>query len=105
LELAENELVNGVDCYKVLIKDAKGKIKSDYFAVDSGLKMRTSMVEKSGEQEVTIIRDYGDYKPVSNILFPHKLVIKGAMPAPLDANVKSINVNSQVSDDVFKVGK
>jgi hypothetical protein len=105
LELAENEMVNGVDCYKVLVKDAKGKIKSDYFAVDSGLKMRTSMVEKSGEQEVTIIRDYGDYKPVSNILFPHKLVIKGAMPAPLDANVKSINVNSQISDDVFKVGK
>jgi hypothetical protein len=33
------------------------------------------------------------------------LVIKGAMPAPLDANVKSINVNSQVSDDLFKVGK
>jgi hypothetical protein len=98
-------MVNGVDCYKVLIKDAKGKIKSDYFAVDSGLKMRTSMVEKSGEQEVTIIRDYGDYKPVANILFPHKLVIKGAMPAPLDANVKSINVNSQVSDDLFKVGK
>ena len=105
LELAENEVINGIDCYKLLIKDAKGKIKSDYFAVDSGLKMRTSMVEKSGEQEVTIIRDYGDYKPVANILFPHKLVIKGAMPAPLDANVKSINVNSQVSDDLFKVGK
>jgi len=105
LELAGNEVVNGVDCYKVLITDAKGKIKSDFFAVDSGLKMKTTIVEKSGEQEVTVIREYGDYKPVSNILFPHKLIIKGAMPVPLDANVKSISVNSQVSDDLFKIGK
>jgi hypothetical protein len=67
--------------------------------------MKTSIIEKSGEQEVTVIREYGDYKPVSNILFPHKLIIKGAMPVPLDANVKSISVNSQVSDDLFKIGK
>lgn len=105
LELAANEAVNGVDCYKVLITDAKGKVKSDFFAVDSGLKMRTTVIEKSGEQEVTLVREFGDYKPVSNILFPHKLIIKGAMPVPLDAIVKSINVNSQVSDDLFKIGK
>lgn len=85
--------------------DARGKLKTEYYAVDSGLKMRTSIVEKAGEQQVTVIRDYGDYKPVSNILFPHKLTIKGAMPAPLDAVVTSINVNGQVSDDLFKVGK
>lgn len=105
LELADNEVINGVDCFKMLVTDARGKLKTEYYAVDSGLKMRTSLVEKAGEQQVTVIRDYGDYTPVSNILFPHKLTIKGAMPAPLDAVVTSINVNGQVSDDLFKVVK
>lgn len=105
LELVGNESVNGVDCFKLLITDTKGKIKSDFFAVDSGLKMRSTVTEKAGEQSATIIREFGDYKLVSNILFPHKIVIKGAMPAPLDAMVKSILVNGQVSDDLFKIEK
>jgi predicted Zn-dependent peptidase len=105
LSLDGTELIHGVNCYKLVVTGGTGKFKTEYFAVDSGLKMRTTIVEMAGEQQVTVIRDYGDYKPVSNILFPHKLTIKGAMPAPLDAVVTSINVNGQVSDDLFKVSK
>jgi predicted Zn-dependent peptidase len=105
LELLGNESINGTDCFKVLVTDARGKTKTDFFAVDSGLKLRTSEIEKSGEQEVTVTREYDDYKPVSNILFPHKWIIKGAMPVPLNAVVSAISVNSQVSDDLFILSK
>ena len=103
LEYAGKEEINGESCHRINVTDAAGKVKSLFFGVESGLKMMSKEVESTPQGEVAIIREYAEYKAVSGILFPHRIVLKGGMPVPLTAEVSSVTVNGGVPLDTFKV--
>ncbi len=98
LELKGAENINGVSCYKVVIKDPKGAESTEFYDIKSGLLMRS--VEVKGPATVTT--DYKNYKAVDGIMFPFTTEVSGAFPVPLVLEVTSIEVN-KTSDDVFKV--
>ncbi len=99
-ELSGIEMVNGKKAYKVVATYPSGTKKTAFYDVETSLKARE--IETAGEGMV-ITNDLSDYKAVSGIKFPHVVTISGAMPIPMKLEVKSIEVNGQLADEVFKV--
>ncbi len=93
------ELVNGNKAYRVDILYPSGTKKVNYFDMESSLKIR----EVDYEGEVVITNDIGDYKEVSGIKFPHSVTVSGVMPIPLELKTSAVEVNTEISDELFKV--
>lgn len=89
--------VNGSEAYKLIVTTPSGVIRTAYFDINSGLKIR-EVVDGTGNSS---LYDYSDYNAVSGILFPQKInQVKGKMDIALTA--KEIKVNSGLSDNDFK---
>ncbi|MCZ2101725.1 MAG: insulinase family protein [Chitinophagales bacterium] len=98
MELKGVEAVNGANCYKISVKDPKGKESTEFYDMNSGLLLRSVVAQGPA----IITTDYKDYKEVGGIKFPFVQELSGAMPVPLIMEVTSIELN-KTSDDVFKV--
>lgn len=94
--------VDGVKAYRVNVKTLPGGQFDDYYDVATGLKLRRKehQAQENGAT-AQVITDYGDYKPVAGVLFPHTLEQGGAMEMTLKAT--EISVNKGVSTAVFTV--
>ncbi len=103
LTLKGVENVEGTEAYEVEVVTTSGDKTTEYYAVDSGLKIRTVQVLGNGDQTATVINDIGDYKEVEGILFPHTLTVIGAAPIPLKNEVVSVQVNKGIDDSTFKL--
>ena len=103
LELRGVEDLDGTSAYKLLVTKPSGAKKTEFYAVDSGLKLKeTETQEGPGGQSVTSSQEFSDYRDVSGILFPHTIIIKGGMPVPLELKVSKIEVNSGLDDSTFR---
>ncbi len=98
LELKGAEAINGVNCYKVLVKDSKGKESTEFYDIKTGLLIRT--VAQQGPAVITT--DYKNYTDVDGIKFPFEMEISGAMPTTFKMVISSIEIN-KTSDDSFNV--
>jgi zinc protease len=101
-ELAGMEDINGKPSYKVQITGPDGYAKTEYFDAESGLKMRTVSSQDTQMGPVTVTISYGDYREIDGLKFPFS-VKQQAGPQALDMKVVSVEVNTGVSDDVFKI--
>ncbi len=103
LTLKGMEQVEGKNAYQIEVQNAKGNKITEFYEVETGLKIRSiSSVAQNGNS-TTIINDYSDYKEVDGIKFPHTLTTSGVMPIPLKMTVASIEVNKGIDDSVFKI--
>lgn len=103
IEVKGKEDINGDQCYKLAVKDAFGNTTFEYYSELTGLLLRSSTTQNMGENASTITTDYLDYQDVDGVLLPHKFVITGAMPIPLEVVVQSYSVNVPIDAEVFKV--
>ena len=104
LELKGIENVEGVNCYKIVVTDKDGDSTTEFYDVKSNLLIRTVKSQDGPQgQQVSIITDYKEYKDVSGIMIPHKSVINGAMPVPLELEATLIEWNKEIAADIFKV--
>jgi hypothetical protein len=62
---------------------------------------RSVNVESEGEETMTIITDYRDYKEVNGIVLPHTITISGAAPFPLVSKIDSYQINATIDPKVF----
>lgn len=84
--------VDGKPAYKVVIATASGAKLTNYYAQDSGLKIKYEN-PASGDTY------YGDYQPMNGVLLPMSWTIKSPqIPVPLEAKVTSLQVNVPVTD-------
>lgn len=89
------EPFNGSDAY--VIKDGKTTF---YYDVKSGLKVAESKLVEKGEQKMTVTTNYGDYKEVKGVKFPHTVTINQGFE--LNFVVSDVKINEGVSDADFK---
>lgn len=103
LELKGIEEVNGRDAYWVEIIDPAGKIRNEYFDVETKLKVSSTTTSETPEGEMTVTSEFQDYREVGGLLFPHKL-IQNLGPQILEMDVKEVKINSKLksSDFVYK---
>ncbi|PZX47109.1 LolA-like protein [Algoriphagus chordae] len=87
--------VAGEQAYKLNL-DAGGEANtSEYYSVETGLKLQT-------ESAATGIVQYKAYKEVDGIMMPMTMVITSALlPMPLEAKITTIKFNQDLDDSVF----
>ena len=62
------------------------------------------MTQEQDGQSITQTADFGEYKEVNGVLFPHSMTISGGgMPMPLQLNAHSVIINGQMDESVFAI--
>lgn len=95
LELETISNVDGTDAYKIKVtKD--GKTSTRYYAVDSGLLIRTEETNEAQGQSITTVTDFADYKEVNGIMMPQMMKVN-AGPQVIEMNITEIKINEGVT--------
>ncbi|MEN7549101.1 pitrilysin family protein [Rapidithrix thailandica] len=102
LELKGIEQIEDKAAYALEMEMPSGKKSTLYFDIASGLKVRTSMVVETPQGEIAQVTDFADYKEYNGVKFPQTIIMPMG-PMKLEAKAASIQVNSGISDDTFKV--
>ena len=102
-KLTAIENINGKDAYAIEVEYPTGTKSTDYFDVESGLKIRTTTTVSTPQGESIQTIEFHDYKAVDGIFFPHKILIPVGGGLKLTAEAQSIEVNKGVDDAVFKI--
>ena len=100
--LIGTENIGGRTAYAVEIVKPSGSRAVHYYDVESGLKLRVSTSFETPQGVMEQSTDFGDYREVDGLLFPHSITIPMG-PANMTAEVQSIELNKGVADDVFDV--
>ncbi len=88
--------VEGTVAYKVIFSSPKGATSVNYYAVDSGLKVKN-------ENAVAGDTYFLDYQVKNGVLIPMAQTIKLAMvPIPLEAKVISLEINPPLTEGDFQ---
>ncbi len=90
-ELVGIESLEKGDAYVLKINDGSAETY-DYFDTKSFMKVRSNSIRKEGEETVETSAEFGDFKEVNGILFPHKVSINMG-EAAFSGVVKTIVVN------------
>ena len=103
MELKGLDNVEGKKVYVVVITRKDGSKLTDFFDAQTYLKLRSVQTIEAMGQTITNTTDFASYKEVEGIKFPHVITISGLLPIPLKTMVESIQINSGIADEVFKV--
>lgn len=102
LDLKGIEEINGKDCYVVEITNTKGKKTTEWYDIQTGLKVRVAKTI-STEQGTTVQQsDLLEYKEINGIKYPNVVSTTiGQMPIKLV--LESVEVNQKIKDTEFTV--
>jgi len=90
------------DAYVVVVTFPSGRIRTEYYNVNSGLLVK-SIEEKKGEGGETV--DYSDYRKTGDIMLPYKMVRNVNTPQgsqELAMTMETIKLNEGVTTEDFK---
>lgn len=99
--LKGTEKINGSDTYVIELTLPGGSKTTEYFEINSGLKVRQILVGETNGQTVSQTTDFGDYREVSGVKFPY-LLSTSFGPQVVDLKVTSIELNKGLGDEVFE---
>jgi hypothetical protein len=102
LKLIDVDDVDGRPAYKVQVTAPGGKVATELFDVETGLKVGSYTMQESPQGPVPIIIAYGDYREIEGIKYPFSLK-QYAGPQVLELNVVSVELNQGLSDDLFHI--
>ncbi|MHA7128674.1 LolA-like protein [Algoriphagus namhaensis] len=96
LEAQGTEEIEGEMANKLVISAPNGMQTTEYYSVESGLKIRTS---SAASGDIT----YRNYTEVDGVKVPMQLSIKNPMlPTALETTVTSVKFNQELTDEDFK---
>jgi len=101
-KLAGIESVEGNSAYLVELEYPGGTKVNLYYDTNTGLKLRELSKVASPQGEVSLIRDFEDYKAVDGIMFPHTIRTPLGPGLVVPAKVNSIKLNEELSDNQFE---
>ena len=102
-ELLGMEEVEGSNAYKLTVTSPNGKDETHWYNVKSGFQVKSMTIETDDEsgESMTIVTTLEDYKSYEGISYPY-IVTQSFGPQSLKMEIKSIEVNSKMKDDVFE---
>jgi hypothetical protein len=101
VETAGVEMLDGEECYKVILTPAEGKPETTYYQKKSGLAVKTTTVLVSQMGEVPVEAVIGDYREFGGILVASKVTQKAA-GQEVTRTIRGIQVNPRIPDDRFE---
>lgn len=102
LTLSGIEKVEGTDAYKVVVVAPSGNKVTEYYDIESGLKLRSIGVLESPQGNITQTTDYGDYKASGGVMVPHTMN-QSMGPQNIKMTVKEVKVNGGIDDAAFEI--
>lgn len=91
------EPVNGEDAYVVQVDENT----TNYYSVDSGLKLKSVKTVSQGEQTMSMPTVYSNYKEVNGIKFPFTIA-QSMGPQTFQFDVTEVKINEGVTDADFE---
>ncbi|OZV71171.1 M16 family metallopeptidase [Winogradskyella aurantia] len=102
MELKAIEPVDGKDAYVVTIETASGSKTTNYYDVETGLKLKQAETVKGpGGNEVTQETTFGDYQEVDGIKFPFTMSVPMA-GTKIEFSTNSVKVNEPLTKKDFE---
>jgi predicted Zn-dependent peptidase len=92
--LGIEEQKDGKQLYKIVVTKSADMKDTDYYDVSTGFKVRTE-----GKESVS---EFGDYKAVDGVLFPHALS-QMMGPQTINFTVSAIKINAKLKDELFEI--
>ncbi len=96
------EAVDGKDAYVVEYVLPAGEKITNYFDVETGLKVQSMEMAKTPQGEIAVPTKFQEYKEVSGVKFPHVMLISQG-PMNFKFQVSSLEVNTALDDAIFKI--
>lgn len=101
-ELKSIEKINGTDAYLIESTLPTGKVIKDYYAVESGLKVRNISTQDTPQGEITSTVDMSDYVDKGGFMVPSKLKV-AAGPQVIKFELKEASFNGKIDAALFEV--
>ena len=105
LQVQGTEKVAGKDAYKVLVTPPSGKTQTEYYDVQSKLLVKSESEKMANNMTVSTTVEFGEYKKIGNLIFPHKQKITaaaGGQDQAFEMTVKEIKLNEGITAADFK---
>jgi predicted Zn-dependent peptidase len=102
--LAGMTKVDDRQAYKVVTMTHAGTSVSDYYDVETGLKLRRVDMKFMYGESLKVITDYADHQPAGGVLFPRTLKQTGGPTGSMDMRVTSIVVNEATPPNFYDPG-
>lgn len=96
------EPVNGKEAYVVEVEMPDGTKQSDYYDVESGLKVQSITSQETPQGVMTTVTSIKEYMEADGIKFP-KVMEQQLGPQNVVITLESVKVNPRISDSLFKV--
>lgn len=99
LNLASVNLVDGEKAYLIELDKGDGNISSEYYSVETGLKIKEEASVEGPQGPMTVGQSIGDYREVNGVKFPHSIKISG--PQSVTIEVQEVLVNTKIKKSAF----
>jgi zinc protease len=96
------ERLNGRAAYRVELTMPNGKRTIYYIDSENGLKLREMEIEQTTIGNATQTTDFGDYREVNGVKFPHRQLLYAGQQGVL-TEVQKIELNKNLPDERFKL--
>jgi hypothetical protein len=100
--LKEITTIDGKDAFKIEITSPDNMISTDYYSVETGLKIRSESTMDAGQSgKMNMVTDFLEYSDIQGVKYPTKM--KQSMgPQVVNITIDEILVNSGIKEDIFK---
>ncbi len=96
--------VDDEPAYKIQVMKSDGSTTTEFYNATSGLKMKEVMNVEANGQQITTTQKLDDYQVVEGVKVPMKMTLSGGgMPFEMVTEVVDIQINPEISDEVFEI--
>ncbi len=100
-ETTGSEMVEGHDCYKIVLTPKEGNPLTEYYDKKSGLLVKTTSTITSQIGDVNAEVVYDDYRKDGDLLSAHK-VLNRAAQQEFVVQIESVEINPEIPKDRFE---
>lgn len=94
--------VDDKNAYILEITSPTGEIKTDYFGVESGLRLKSESTVEGPQGPMSTSTHYSDYREVKGVKYPYTIVSEVG-PQKINLQVESIMVNEGIDNTIFTI--
>lgn len=102
-ELTGIENIEGKDSFVIQVTYPSGDMMTSYYDINTGYKIRQSQVMNTPQGEMTTSTDFSEFIETDGIVFPHLFKIPMGPNMKMNAEVKSIEINTGINNELFKI--
>jgi predicted Zn-dependent peptidase len=99
---AVKRMDDGSKAYEITLEKANGNVEYYYYDAETGLRIREVTMAETPKGEMAQSTSYSDYQEVNGVLFPFSVTLPLGRQS-MKAEVKSLEVNTGLSDTNFKL--